>query len=321
VNYNDYLSNLLDQFGNERRRVVSTWRIGIYCTRIAHAANEPLPDFGSRENDSQERIIINTGRREIVARRIENVLRALDRRGMIAPVDGENLSGIYLIDVPYANLVEVTEEQIIQEANPWAVFSHLTALAYHGLTDRIPDGIEATCFSGHSEPWLPLGTTPEDWVGQQHPPARRPKEVRGVAVSWSLTKGTRRFGVQVGYSAGSPIYVTDVERTLLDALRSPAKAGGIANVLEAWRRAEIVDVDRLVSYTDQMDFQVLRQRVGYLLQTLGHRNPRADRWRERLTRGGSVKLDASGPYSATFSPDWNLSLNVPESILAILGKE
>lgn len=308
MNYDTYSSDLLRQFADERRRVVSSWRIWLYCTRAAHAANEPLPVFG----DDNQRM------REGTVRRVDKIIKNLERRGMIVPIDGEDLSGIYLVDAPYANLIDVTEEQIIQEANPWAAFGHLTALAYHGLTDVIPNRIEATCFGGEPRLWQPLGTTPEDWAGQSHPSARRPKTVRGVEVSWSSATGTRRFGVQVGYSAGSPIYVTDLERTLLDVLRTPAKAGGIANVLEAWRRAEMMDVDRLADYADRMDFQVVRQRVGYLLQTLGHRNPRAERWRERLARGGSMKLDAGGPYSPVFSPDWNLSLNVPDSVLELL---
>ena len=66
------------------------------------------------------------------------VRRELQNRSDLVSVDGVGLSGIYLVNAPYASLLEVSEEQIIQEANPWAVFSHVTALAYHRLTDLIP---------------------------------------------------------------------------------------------------------------------------------------------------------------------------------------
>jgi predicted transcriptional regulator of viral defense system len=131
-------------------------------------------------------------------------------------------------------------------------------------------------------------------------------------------KDERHFGAQVGYSLGSPIYITDVERTLLDALRSPERSGGMAKVFQAWRKAEMLDLDRLVDYTDRFDNQTLRQRVGFLLQTLGHSHPRLNEWRRNLLRGGSVRLAAGEPYAEAFSPEWNLSLNVPESVLSIL---
>jgi hypothetical protein len=63
---------------------------------------------------------------------------------------------------------------------------------------------------------------------------------------------------------------------------------------------------------------MIRQRVGFLLEKLGRTNPRLDQWRHGLQRGGSVKLVASSPYAETYSAEWNLSLNVPASVLAII---
>ena len=63
---------------------------------------------------------------------------------------------------------------------------------------------------------------------------------------------------------------------------------------------------------------VLRQRVGFLLETLGLAHPRLAVWKQSLLRGGSLKLVASEPYAPEFSPDWNLSLNVTSSVLAEL---
>ena len=95
----------------------------------------------------------------------------------------------------------------------------------------------------------------------------------------------------------------------------------MSKVLHAWRRAEGANLDRLVDYTDRFDNQTLRQRVGFLLQTLDRPHPRLEQWRSRLLRGGSVRLVASEPYAETYSPEWNLSLNVPESVLAVLEED
>ena len=292
-------SILIRHFAEERRRVVSDWRILMGCRRIALASNAPLPD----ETKAMA------------------VRRELQNRSDLVSVDGVGLSGIYLVNAPYASLLEVSEEQIIQEANPWAVFSHVTALAYHRLTDLIPSKVFATHFRGAFDRWVPLGTTPEDWAELDYPTPHLPRHVRKIEVSWSEVKSDWHFGIQIGYSMSSPIYVTDVERTLIDALRAPERSGGMSKVLHAWRRAEGANLDRLVDYTDRFDNQTLRQRVGFLLQTLDRPHPRLEQWRSRLLRGGSVRLVASEPYAETYSPEWNLSLNVPESVLAVLEED
>jgi predicted transcriptional regulator of viral defense system len=232
----------------------------------------------------------------------------------------EDVPNVYIADVPYANLLEISEEQIIQEANPWAIFGFLTAMTYHGLTDLVSREVYVISTKREKHPErLPLGTMPDDWNDRfEMPLARQPKKVRERTVHWTQLTEDPGFGVEIGYSLGVPIYVTDVERTLLDAIRMPDKSGGIAKVLQAWRSAENINLDKLVTYTDRYDNQILRQRVGFMLEKLGMTHARLEGWRDGLRRGGSVKLVASSPYSATYSSEWNLSLNVPESVLTIL---
>jgi hypothetical protein len=291
-------STILRRFAGDRRRVVSDWRILISARRIAHAENKPLPD----------------------ANKAHAITRELVRRGDIRSVSG--VVGVYTVEAAYANLLDISEEQIIQEANPWAVFGFLTAMVHQSLTDLLPRDIEVIDFKdGEHLRRVPLGTTPEDWVDLILPPAKRPKHVGETKVAWSEIQHKWDFGVTVGYSAGTPVYVTDVERTLLDALRMPEKCGGIAKVLQAWRDTDHLDLDRLVEYTDHFNIGNLRQRVGFVLEELGRTHKKLAQWRESLKRGGSVKLLASGPYSDTYSTDWNLSLNVPSSVLAVIQKD
>ena len=82
-----------------------------------------------------------------------------------------------------------------------------------------------------------------------------------------------------------------------------------------------MNLDRLVDYTDRFENQTLRQRVGFVLERLGRVHPRLEVWRQKLSRGGSVKLVASEGYSPVFSAEWNLSLNAPASALAVLDEE
>jgi predicted transcriptional regulator of viral defense system len=293
-----FASKVLRSFAEDRRRVVSDWRILVLARRIARSENAPLPD----------------------EKKAHAILRELFQRGDVTSVKGAE--GVYKVDVAYANLLDVSEEQIIQEANPWAVFGFATAMMHHGLTDLLPKEVYVIEFKGGEHLHrIPLGTTREDWVDMDFPITRRPKNLGDTRIVWSEIQSKWDFGVTVGYSSGLPVYVTDVERSLLDALKMPDKCGGIAKVLKAWRDAETCDLDRLVTYTERFGNQNLKQRVGYVLEKLGRHHPRLAQWRDRLQRGGSVKLLASDPYSETYSAEWSLSLNVSPSVLAIIEEE
>jgi predicted transcriptional regulator of viral defense system len=289
---------VLRRLAAERRRVVGEWRVLLECRRLEHAKAAPLPD----------------------ASQVEKVLRELLRQDLLTPIRG--VPGVFRVDAPFADVIPVTDQQVVQEANPLAVFSHLTALVHHGLTEQIPKSIQATHYTPPDPHRVPLGTTPEEWVDLPPPPLKRPKRVGPVPVQWFIVKGKWDFGHTINYSEGLPFYLTDLERTLLDAIRSPADTGGITLVLRAWRQAKGTwNVDRLIEYTDRLNLGILRQRVGYLLEALGVTHSRLPAWKGKLLRGSSVKLVAAEPFAPMFSPEWNLSLNVPPAVLAELEEE
>lgn len=236
-------------------------------------------------------------------------------RGDLRAIGG--VPDVYLVTTRYADVIPVSDELIIQEANPTAVFSHLTALAYHHLTDIAPREIYATHYT-HGEPTRrPLGTTPEDWVGVALPAGSTPRSTAGTPVIWTGHGGLASdFGDEVGFSHGLPIYVTDTERTLLDCLQEPMKAHGVATVLRAWLTAsESWSLERLLRYVARVESPVLCQRVGFVLETLGVRHPTLDAWAAGSVRGGSMKLVADAPYAPIYSERWCLSLNVPAETL------
>jgi len=291
-------SQVLRQLAEQRRRVISAWRVLIEYRRIAHSEGFPLPS----EEDAGK------------------VLHALVKAKEITRIRGAG--EVFQVDLPYAAVLPVSEEQVVQEANPAAVFSYWTALASHALTDQIPGIIHVTDYRPADEERIPLGTRPEEWVDLPRPETKQPKAVGEIKVCWTHTKGEWDFGHTTIFSQGMPIYVTDLERTLIDAIRSPDAAGGIVNVLRAWRQAKAsIDVAKMVRYTERMNLAILRHRVGFLLDSLGLAHPRMQEWKKTLGRGGSVKLLAAAPYAPEFSGDWNLSLNVPPGVLNELKDE
>lgn len=287
---------LLHRLATEQRRVVAAWRIAVYLHRDSGWHLDP-PRSESRARGLMARLV---------------------RRGDLAPMHG--VRGVFTVEVPYARTIPVSDEQVIQEASPCAVFSHLTSLAHHALTVQIPRSIHLTQYPRRN--WrhrLPIGTTPEDWADRRHPPAVQPTRIGSVRVYWRQCKAEWDFGHTVAFSQGQPIYVTDIERTLLDSLRDPDACGGMMNVLEAWPRArESLDVPRLVEYADRFGIDVLKARAGFLLESLGLRHERLDEWAAAMPRGGSMRLVPGRPFDAVHTERWNLSLNLPPDALAIL---
>ena len=288
-------SRVFAECSTERRRVVATWRIHLLVDRVTR----------------------NIESLRVGEHRVAKLIRTLVNRGELERVRGIN--GVFIINIPFAESIQSTEEQVVQEANPYCSFSHLTALTYHSLVDEIPKKLFATYVQGSSESRIPFGTKAEEWIDIDLPRPLFPKEALSTTVSWSRQKGGRDFGVIVGTSAGLPIYITDPERTLLDCLREPEKGGGITLVLRAWRGArDRLKVDRLIEYTEYFKSKLMRQRVGFLLDRLELGNSKRREWRQNLQRGGSVKLVSNLPYSPTFDESWNLSINVPRHVLGEL---
>ncbi len=248
------------------------------------------------------------------------LIKKLQAAGDMQSIQG--VSGVYRITVPYASVLSSPDEAIIQEANPTAVFSHFTAVAYHNLTYEIPKELHLTRFP-KSSVRSPLGTTPEDWADIPAPRLRTPPSIRqGVKINWHGMKPEWDFGSVTGFAQGYPIYVTDLARTLLDALRFPDRCGGVTEVLRIWRRAKpAIRLDVLIDYVGRIGQPLLRQRVGFLLDKLGLDDPVLPEWAGKSVRGSSAKLFANLEFSPTFSKRWSLSINVSDTTLSELSED
>ncbi len=287
-------SQILESLARDRRVVAADWRIHVVYMRIARSGGFALPDTA----------------------KVNQLIKKLDVAGVIQRV--EKISGVYRIIVPYASVISSPDEAVIQEANPLSVFSNLTAAAYHDLTYEIPNEFHLTQYR-RSTIRSPLGTTPEDWIDLPEPRQRTPAFINGAPIYWHKAKSDWDFGHILGYSQGCPIYITDPERTLLDALRFPDRCGGTTEVLRIWKRAQpTLRLDVLVDYVVRFNQTLLRQRVGFLLEQLELTHPILQDWVTRSVRGSSAKLFANLDFSPTFSERWNLSINVPDTELSEL---
>lgn len=212
---------------------------------------------------------------------------------------------------PYARSGPISEYEILMEVHPFAALSHLTAMAFHGLTDLNPAEIHVTVAERPSG--LPSGTSNFDWEGVTLVKGRLIDKINHIPIRWHRLKRSPSVGVAEYAPQGYPVRATDPEMTLIDGLLQPSWSGGIENVLHAWgRTADLIDVDRIVDHVTVVDSQVLRQRVGWILDSLLEiSHPAVERWAENAIQGGSSKLVASEPFSPQYSEKWKLSLNAP----------
>jgi predicted transcriptional regulator of viral defense system len=291
--------SILRRLSKEGRRVLSDWRALILWRR----ATLDLDRVERRWKD------LPSGLEEVYP-----VLRRMEERGEIRAIP--RLRHLYAVTVPYAPTGHVEEDEILMEANPYAALSHITAMVFHGLTDELPQRLIASIPERGTAGLLPPGTDSLDWEGLYPPVGTTPKSIRHIPVHWVHLTRKKYFGTREYRPRTYPVRVTTPERTLLDCLQQPDLCGGFENVLQAWTRTiDTIDIDEILNYTELYGINLLRQRVGFILEELGIQHPTLEEWRQQAKRGGSSKLVSSLPYTSTHSERWNLSLNAPVNTL------
>jgi len=86
-------------------------------------------------------------------------------------------------------------------------------------------------------------------------------------------KNTGRLGVEeIAFPGSALLQVTNLERTLIDIVVRSAYAGGISNVVKAYRAAkDRMSIDRLISTLEALDYVYpYHQAIGFLMQKAGY---------------------------------------------------
>ncbi len=149
-----------------------------------------------------------------------------------------------------------------------AYFTHFSAMRHHDLTDQIPTTLYLNV-EQPPKPFLSRKLTQEriDWAFR-----RKPRISKTVAryreYNICLLNGmfTNQLGVTEAQTPeGTLIRVTNPERTLLDIAVRPFYAGGVFQIVEAYRRAtDIVSVNKLVATLKSLNYiSPYHQAVGF----------------------------------------------------------
>jgi len=138
-----------------------------------------------------------------------------------------------------------------------------------------------------------------------------------------VTLNNRKFFGFTPVTIGAyKVNVSDLEKTLADALDHPEYCGGITEVSKClWNAREKASLERVFSYAERMGNTAAIKRLGYLLETLDM-NPDGrmiSKMRESISRGISV-LDPNMPRRGRYTTRWNLLLNVSREALEERGR-
>ena len=212
--------------------------------------------------------------------------------------------------------------EIVCSLNPFVYVSHLSAMEYHGLTDRFPKILYMTQpalrqwqAQARARMSRDFGTHLQAYLDSGLPKLIRPTISRLGQTSIHCCERSQLGAFRL--VAGSSLRVATVGRVFLEMIREPAQCGGIQHVIDVYRREAKRYLKFIVDEINQHGLAIDKVRAGFLLSEVCGLNDEAFvDWEKSAQRGGSRKLDPEGEYVPNFSERWKLSLNVPSVIRA-----
>jgi predicted transcriptional regulator of viral defense system len=159
-----------------------------------------------------------------------------------------------------------------------AYLSHYSAMFWHSLTEQVPK----TVYVNVEQP--PKRFRDKNLVQERIDLAfqRQPRLSKNVAnyrqYRICLINGMKTGQLGVVETTGSKeekVKVTNLERTLIDITVRPFYAGGVLEVLKAFRMAkDRLSVNKVVSYLTQLDYVYpYHQAIGFYLEKSGEYRP------------------------------------------------
>lgn len=212
-------------------------------------------------------------------------------------------------------------QQVICILDPFAYLSHLSALAWHGLSERLPRTLFISRPSRSH--WQSLArarleTRLGDWFAAHQRcrlPSYRFTEITRIEKHaihiWTSTRLDREYHSAFKHIGEQHIRVATIGRCFLDMVRSPELCGGIHHVMDVYVEHGPTYLELILTEIDTHGTKIEKARAGYLLEQASVKaHPMLDNWARGVTRGGSRKLDPSADYSEQYSEKWALSINV-----------
>ncbi|HEX4044367.1 MAG TPA: type IV toxin-antitoxin system AbiEi family antitoxin [Gammaproteobacteria bacterium] len=200
--------------------------------------------------------------------------------------------------------------------NPYLVARELVLGGHKGMKERYYLSY-GSAFDLHQ-----MLTQPQFIIYVSSPRMMRSQIIQGTEFRFVRCKTKDLFGLtEIWVDKNEKVYISDLERTLLDGLKQPAYCGGLLEVAKGFSiKREAIDPQKLIDYAIKLDIGAVNRRLGYLMElyNIGLRI----HWeflQTTLTPTYHL-LDPELPAEGHHIAKWRLRLNVSqEELLASRG--
>ncbi len=228
-------------------------------------------------------------------------LHHLRRNDWIVPLK----RGLYALSSPVPGVATAHEFEIAMALVQPAAISHWSALSCHGLTEQVPQQIYVLTTTDASVPRKRAS-------GGANASAGYP--VNGVVYRFVQVRPERFFGAERIWIGEGRVWITDLERTLVDGLAMPQHCGGFGEVIHAFEEAmPRLNFERIVTYARRLG-PGLAKRAGWVLERSGCEAPELEDLAAFPIKGPR-KLDPTGPRKGAYNSRWMLQ----ENLLGVAG--
>jgi predicted transcriptional regulator of viral defense system len=208
-------------------------------------------------------------------------------------------------------------EEIACIVDPFAYISHLSAMEWHGLTDRISKTVFLSSLPQVQWTQFALERMKKDCGGDQSYSfySRNLPRLKRIRLNKIGRKNIHRYSnIHRGAFKSvkdKTLRVSTIGRTFLDMIRRADFCGGIHHVIDIYQEYAKQYQQLIIDEINRHGKQIDKVRAGYILDKLcGLQSDSLEAWVQFVQRGGSRKLDPFEEYSSTYSERWCLSLNI-----------
>lgn len=180
---------------------------------------------------------------------------------------------------------------IFGEASPYDIalslrqgsyLSHYSAVFTHQLTENVPKTIYTNLEQSPKNSWNSNEELQQKDIDLAFSRNMRLTnqiatfKLKGKEYKTYLLNGKHQnqLGVEniMSFNLSKPSYITNIERTLIDIVVRPIYAGGVEEVLEAFKQAKgKCSVNRILAYLKKMEFMYpYHQSIGFYLEKAGY---------------------------------------------------
>jgi len=203
---------------------------------------------------------------------------------------------------------KVSPFQLALSLRRGAYVSHGTAVFLHGLTDQIP----STIYVNQEQSAKPrTNSLSQDAIERAFSRQQRQSSyiLKHDNIRFVLLSGKNTGHLEVGLLPGPEgelLEVTKLERTLIDIVVRPYYAGGVYQVLEAYKSArDRISVNNLIAILKKLDYLYpYHQAIGFYMERAGYDNDKLGRLR-RLGLTFDFYL-AHDIRDKAYDPHWRL---------------